>query len=309
MSRSVLPLDEAGNLGARTGVERGMRRGFAVLVLTLAIAGCGAEPPFGSRGDGGPPAPEPAPLFEVSATVLEDAGHGPMLCLGAMLASLPPQCGDVPIANWDWDDVGGEERNGDTIFGGYHLVGRYDGEEFFVTDTGPHDASSQPEEPAYVHTGSPCHEPASGWETSEQWTQNDVGPANLFAASQPEYVASWVTHLKPDQLEFSPVVLNVVFAENAERHKRELRARWAGPLCVVERAVPTARELRRLRREVEGGLGDQGLEMLWSSGPGVEPVIEIGIVADPGGKAQAALDERYGAGLVRLYPALREVRP
>jgi hypothetical protein len=25
-----------------------------------------------------------------------------MLCLGAMAMSYPPQCGDVPIANWDW---------------------------------------------------------------------------------------------------------------------------------------------------------------------------------------------------------------
>jgi hypothetical protein len=34
-------------------------------------------------------------------------------------------------------------------------------------------------------------------------------------------------------------------------------------------------------------------------------VIEIGIVADPGGEAQAALDERYGPGVVRLIPALK----
>jgi hypothetical protein len=37
----------------------------------------------------------------------------------------------------------------------------------------------------------------------------------------------------------------------------------------------------------------------------VEPVIEIGVVADVGGKAQAALDARYGPGVVRLIPALK----
>jgi hypothetical protein len=45
--------------------------------------------------------------------------------------------------------------------------------------------------------------------------------------------------------------------------------------------------------------------MLWSSGPGIEPAIEIGVVVDPGGEAQAELDERFGAGTVRLVPALR----
>jgi hypothetical protein len=34
---------------------------------------------------------------------------------------------------------------------------------------------------------------------------------------------------------------------------------------------------------------------------------EIQVVADPGGEGQAALDERFGPGLVRLLPALRPV--
>ena len=45
--------------------------------------------------------------------------------------------------------------------------------------------------------------------------------------------------------------------------------------------------------------------MLWSAGSGVEPIIEIGVVVDVEGKGQAALDARYGAGVVRLIPALK----
>ena len=45
--------------------------------------------------------------------------------------------------------------------------------------------------------------------------------------------------------------------------------------------------------------------MLWSAGPAVEPIIGIGVVIDVEGKGQAALDARYGAGLVRLIPALK----
>jgi hypothetical protein len=48
--------------------------------------------------------------------------------------------------------------------------------------------------------------------------------------------------------------------------------------------------------------------MLWSQGPGVpgvEPVIEIGVVVDVDGQGQAALDAQFGAGVVRLISALR----
>ena len=34
---------------------------------------------------------------------------------------------------------------------------------------------------------------------------------------------------------------------------------------------------------------------------------EIEVVADPGGRGQAALDERFGPGLVRLVPKLAPV--
>ena len=33
----------------------------------------------------------------------------------------------------------------------------------------------------------------------------------------------------------------------------------------------------------------------------------MGVVVDPGGAGQAALDERYGPGMVTLYPALTPV--
>jgi hypothetical protein len=61
----------------------------------------------------------------------------------------------------------------------------------------------------------------------------------------------------------------------------------------------------RIRKEAEASLDDLGLEMLWSAGPGVEPIIEIGVVVDVEGKGQAALDARYGARVVRLIPALK----
>jgi hypothetical protein len=156
-------------------------------------------------------------------------------------------------------------------------------------------------------TTSPCLEPEGGWTGLEHATQDDDDQAVAYARSQPDYVTSWGTHLDPAAAEFSPVVLNVVFTGDGERHEAEIRKVWAGPLCVVERDVPTARELRGIRKEVEASLDELGLRMEWSAGPAVEPVVEIGVVVDVGGQAQAALDARYGPGVVRLIPALKPV--
>jgi hypothetical protein len=282
----------------------------ALIALTaLTLAACGGS------GPGEPATARPTTsvaeadsLYEADGTVLDDGTGGPRLCLGMVLTSLPPQCGGIPLAGWDWRTVGGEERADGTTWGSYHVVGEYDGETLAVVDVGPSDpdASAFGSNPDF---SSPCPEPAGGWVVPDpaRNTQNDDSAAFAYATAQPDYVASWVTQLDRAKLERSSVIVNVVVTGEAERHEAEIRKVWNGPLCVVERDVPTARELGRLRKEVEAGLGDLGLEMLWSSGPDVEPVIEIGVVADAEGKAQAALDERYGAGVVRLFPALTPV--
>jgi hypothetical protein len=46
------------------------------------------------------------------------------------------------------------------------------------------------------------------------------------------------------------VIVNAVFTGDAELHEAEIRKVWDGPLCVVARDVPTARELARIRKEV-----------------------------------------------------------
>jgi hypothetical protein len=276
--------------------------------LALLATACGASEPRVTA----PPPPAPAPradpdgLYEASATVLDDGKRGPMLCLGAIALSLPPQCGDVPITGWDWQKVEGEESAGGTTWGAFHVVGEYDGETFAVTQVGRYetDASQHPTDPDFT---SPCPEPAGGWTGLEHATQEDDAAVHKYARSQPHYVASWVTHLEPSELEFSPVIVNVVFAADAARHEAAIRELWEGPLCVVERDVPTARELGRIRKEAEADLDELGLQMLWSEGPSVEPFIEIGVVADVDGAGQAAFDARYGAGLVRVVPALKPV--
>jgi hypothetical protein len=237
--------------------------------------------------------------------VLEDRSHGPMLCLGVVALSLPPHCGDVPVKGWSWDAVEGEESMSGTRWGQYHVVGRYDGKTFEVIQVGRYeDDSHWPE----VDFTSPCDEPPGGWPELDGATQEEAHRVHAYARSQPDYVTSWVTHLKPEAFEFSPVVVNVMFTGSAARHEAEIEQLWDGPLCVVERPGHSARDLKRIRTEAEQGLAALGLQMLWSEGPSVDPRIDIGVVADQGGKGQASLDTRFGAGVIRLIPALKPYR-
>jgi hypothetical protein len=277
------------------------------IVLVLALAGCGA----GGPGAGAPqPREAGPPLYEANGTVLQARPGEPMLCLGGVLLSLPPQCGDVPLDGWDWDAVGGEETHGRTTWGRYRLVGTYDGETFAVREVGRYEGGRGDAEPDWTPA---CPEPEGGWTSADaSHSQEDVAEAQTYAAAQDEYAASWVFHLldrggDPDEQreDLVPVVYNVVFTGNAARHEAEIRKRWAGPLCVVERDVPSEREARRIRAEAEASLDELGVRMLWSDEGTLVEAAQIGVVADPGGEAQVELDARYGPGLVRLVPALR----
>jgi hypothetical protein len=289
-------------------------------LLVLVLVACGAGQP-GDTEVGTPTtsAPASARIYEADMTVLEHRGgtfpkHGPMLCLGAMALSYPPQCGDVPIANWDWDAVEGEEKANGTSWGQYHIVGTYDGETFTVTEVGPYEET--PQFGSEIDFSSPCPEPEGGWVVSDpkRATQEHATGASAYAGSQPDVVNSWVTHLDPSNPddtkfdEFDPVIFNAVFTGDVERHEAEIQKRWPGPLCVLKGEGPTKRELSRIRAEAEAHVtGELRLQMLGSSTSGVEPVIEIEVVADPEGAGQAALDARW-PGLVRLFPVLRPAK-
>lgn len=293
-----------------------MRTVLFLTVLSLLAAGCGAaevgevaEPEQAAA----PPEDAAEALYEATGTVLEAPGGGPMLCLGPMLMSLPPQCGDIPIRGWSWDAVEGEQRHGGVRWGEFRVVGRYDGETFALVEAGPPGpAQAEPVEDLFVP---PCPEPEGGWlAEGAAASQSEVGGAEGYARRQAEYVRSWVFHMDdPAALEEGayeedlPVVYVAVFTSEAARHEAELRTRWAGPLCVVERDVPSAREGARIREEAEASLEELGLQMLSSWEGELGLAAEIEVVADPGGRGQAALDERFGPGLVRLVPKLAPV--
>ena len=111
-----------------------MRRAFGALVVTLAtlpLAAC-AGSAGGSDAVWTPRTAELPQEVHGVGTVLE-ADEDPMLCLGAIAESYPPQCGGPPVVGWDWAAVEGEESASGVTWGAYAVWGDWDGETFTVS--------------------------------------------------------------------------------------------------------------------------------------------------------------------------------
>jgi hypothetical protein len=285
----------------------------ALTVAVAMLAGCGGvgRTDLGSEDIPQPPGPrsDQEQRYEWSGVVLESPEHGPMLCLSMLLDSLPPQCGDVPLAGWDWGTVNGEERLGTTTWGEYHVVGTYDGSSFRVLEVGPPEAPPpDPGDPV----DTPCSEPPGGWvaEDPGRTSEADRQNATREASSEPDFAGLWVDHVgdpAPEEVEADPtsaeIILNVAFTGDLARHESDLRTLWGGPLCVVQHARTEA-ELRSIQRDFLGGPSGLDLSVLWTDVNVVESVVELGVVAIDH-QSQEALGERYGPGTVRVIPALQ----
>ncbi|WP_312672278.1 hypothetical protein [Microbacterium sp.] len=111
----------------------------AVLLLTGCTTAPGASPPPTSTTvpsdmllEEAEPAPPQGPVV-ATGTVIDESGDV-RLCLGAIRESYPPQCDGVPLEDWRWDGVDGDEASGETRWGAYAVTGTWDGERFTVTE-------------------------------------------------------------------------------------------------------------------------------------------------------------------------------
>lgn len=272
----------------------------------------GQAPPASQDSSGPPPqtsAGADEPRYQANAMVLQWQGQPARLCLGSILESLPPQCGDVPIPNWDWDAVEGEDRMSGTRWGEFHVVGTYDGETFTVVEAGP--PRRQPNDPS-DDIVSACPEPEGGWSAPDpsRVSDEDLQAASRYANAQQGFSGLWVTYIEYPVTEEnagpSNIVLNTAFTGDIEAHRAALADIWGGPLCVVqfERAES---ELRRIQKELtDHGQEEFGFVLLSASSNVFLNRVELGvIVADE--ELQQAIDDRYGVGVVELHPALEPV--
>jgi hypothetical protein len=217
------------------------------------LAGCAAAPAE-PAGDRSWRATAPAEQeYEVSATVLESPDHGPQLCEGVLLSD-PPQCSGPDVLGWDWEMVEGEVSSRRTTSGEYHVVGTWDGEALTLTEP-PREPRNSERSPQ-ADSSTPCKTPDGGWAVVDPATTTWRGyqAAVAYAEEQDGLGSVWVDRHADvvgslPMSGFEEAVLNVTFSGDPERHERELRARYGGPLCVLP-AEHSATQLRALQGQV-----------------------------------------------------------
>ncbi|MFB9475067.1 hypothetical protein ACFFR3_36730 [Nonomuraea salmonea] len=279
-------------------------RCLALLGLVVLTA-CGSTTAFS----------EPATYAAGSVTVLESPEHGPQLC-DVVAESLPPQCTGPDVVGWDWAKVEHESAGG-TRWGRYKVTGTWDGSRLTLTEAPGKAVEVKAEEPRF---DSPCPAPTGGWrpvdpakatqaalEKTQQRLQNEeaVGGVWLdqsYLESIPGYDDSkreWSEKYANDP---TRLVLNVKFTGDLAGREAWVRESWGGALCVSQ-----ARRSEESLRQVQEGLGeDLGQAFLSSSVDVMKEQVLVGVwVADE--DVQGRLDDKYGAGVVRLDGVLQPV--
>lgn len=264
-------------------------------VLLAATAGCGDD-----AGDTLRTAPSAGEKrYEGTFTVLESPAHGPELCAN-VADSYPPQCGGVPITNWDWDAVDDAESSNGTTWGAWHVVGTYGDGALTLTDRpGP----PQPGAGATSDFSPACDQPEAVDPDAgeEAWmTATEDLPVDRIEG----LVTIWVTGSGRQDEDF--VVNVVVRPGSGAAATAAVRDRYAGPLCVVERDLPTEAELRAVQDELldEDAKAAVGQVQSASSDPQRGAVVaQVWVVTDT---IERYVRDRWGERVI-LEPLLRPV--
>lgn len=242
--------------------------------------------------------------FRTFATVLESLEHGPQLC-HAVADSYPPQCGGPDIAGWDWAAVEHESASG-TRWGGYVVVGTFDGETFTLTEPAVVDDGSMDRPQAEVDLGTPCSEPDGGWRPvdPERATEGAFQEAIAIAQAADGFGGLWIDQqLTNAELAGESAndprrfVLNVTTTGDVVVLQNALREVWGGSLC-VSAAVRDEATLLEVQQEVTGDPGVQGSAPDTMTG---QLVVQVFVAT---AEQQRAYDERYGDGTVHLEGVL-----
>jgi hypothetical protein len=236
--------------------------------------------------------------------VLENTRHGPELCLGAVAASYPPQCGGVPVTNWDWDAVAGVERAHGSTWGVYEVIGTYNGDSFTLTEPPrPPQRTEGPPETKSNPFATPCPPPPGGWRVVDptKVSFEAVRAARAAAAAEPDFGGHWVDQ-RGGSNDPNLAVLNFSFTGDLERHEADLRAIWGGLLCVTL-AKRRSADLRIVQNELAQ---DDTLRLLSVGSGTIDGVVELTVVYDDG-SIQARLNDAYGDGVVKVTSALKPI--
>lgn len=278
------------------------------VLMLVVLAACGDPAPRASSGGSAaktdPPLADSSGHYQANATVLETRERGPELCLGGIAESYPPQCSGLPITNWNWDEVDGEQRASGTTWGEYHVTGTFDGSRFTVTAVS---GRQPPADGPGLARG--CPDPPGGWPVPDPKRAGhlDIEKAGPSIEKMDDFAGLWISYPDGPPAEESyegvAILLNVAFTRDIERHEADVRELWGGPLCMV-RFQRTHAELERIQREFSGE--EFGLTELHSSIDVTRNRVDVGVVV-AGEDSVRAVEQRYGRGTVRLWPRLEPV--
>lgn len=104
--------------------------------LLVALAGCTTPQPGADTPDVPDSPGSPAADTNVigQGTVLQVDGEDPVLCLGGVMESYPPQCEGPVVEGWDWNPIEIKESSGGVTWGTFAVVGSWDGEVFTLAE-------------------------------------------------------------------------------------------------------------------------------------------------------------------------------
>ena len=297
-----------------------MSRKLAMLPLSLLLMSCSGE----GRSEVDLDRADPGSELIASATVIEREDGGPHLCVGAVMSSLPPQCGGPSLVGWDWEAVGGSEAMGDVQWGDYVVVGTYDESAGSFTLTRPAVPRSEydgpdlyAEAPSSMDFSTRCPEPEGGWRVLDPALAKDNARRKTWRIFRhlPGHGLLWLDRTvnpdapTPKQLgrkwrlranDPALFVLNVETTKDLAETESIVRETWGGALC-VSKARFAARELNLIEKELRAD------PRHLSVGTGRDHV-DVQVIYDDG-TLQDQLDDRYGKGVVRVSSALQPYEP
>lgn len=272
----------------------------------MLMTGCAAQLNQGGAPVADPPASAVVPdgydgRLRALATVLESPEHGPQLCW-AVMDSYPPQCGGPDVAGWDWSTIEHESASG-TRWGGYVLVGTFDGETFTLTEQAVvDDGSLERPQGGQVDFATPCPEPVGGWSPVDADRATDAAfqEAIQIAQGADGYGGLWIDQ-RMSESELTEgnsndprrFVLNVTTTGDVAALQNALREVWGGSLCVSP-AVRDEASLLDVQTALSGDPGVMGSAPDITTG---QLVVQVFLATS---ELQRTYDERYGAGTVRL---------
>ncbi|EAP99993.1 hypothetical protein JNB_07479 [Janibacter sp. HTCC2649] len=249
---------------------------------TPGTLGSSAAPTLAGAKSAALDAPDTSQLWTSAMVIQTSPTTAPVLCIGAVLESYPPQCaGGVGLVGWDWADITGETVHGpitwiDTVY----VTGTY-ADGTFTLKRPPSDfppAGAVVEAPT-ARTPYPqlCDDPLRGAaDSSASGVRADNRAKDALSKhleTMDGYVGSWVSGRRGASM-------NVLVTGDAERAHAEARTLWAGNLCVAQRDVATHANMLAAQKALMSATVPA--HQCLSSGLGPDGQLGVGVtLADP----------------------------